>query len=417
MELKSLADTLVYFEEVFEKGRGGLSQDALSILQILVILEVIFAGIYMAFGGAEFRGLAKKILIIGFFFWIIRDYTGLLQKVLDGFLYAGARAAAGSTADINALRRPDEIFNTGLDLLTPAVNKVTQSTGVFGIPSIDGIILLFTIFVAVLCFGVIAIHVFITYLEYLLVTAAGLILLPFGIFRPTAFIAERVFGAIIAYGIKLMILALIVTVATGFLKTIALPETVGWKDSFHFLLISLALGVLSFHAPSAALALLFASPQLSAGAIRSAAGGAAVAGGTAVRSSAAAAGGGAAIGRTAIGAAGAMAGGWAAASASKDGGSGGEKSTGSKAMSALRKTAAAAAAPITGVASNVTERFVHGKEGAPTGRRQTMLANGMSPTQGGVVGSFRRGKFSIPQYRTALRGAKAKDAKPGGKES
>ena len=55
-------------------------------------------------------------------------------------------------------------------------------------------------------FFMLAIQVFITYLEFYLVAALSLVLVPFGVFKHTAFIAERAFGSVVSFGVKLMVL-------------------------------------------------------------------------------------------------------------------------------------------------------------------------------------------------------------------
>ncbi len=419
MALPSLTSALKYFERVFDQGRGSLEQDALNLLHMLVLLEVIFAGIYMALGSStESKAIARKVIIIGFFFWIIQNYQSLLQTVVDGFLYAGNRGAAGTANNLSALRDPDMIFRHGLTLLKPAVDKLfaVWSQSFFGILTPDSIMLLIVIVVSVFSFGLISIHVFITYLEYLLITAAGLILIPFGVFKPTAFVAERVFGAIIAYGIKLMVLALIVSVTEQFLGTISLPATVTWQEAFEFVIISLALAMLSFHAPSAALGLLSASPQLSIGAVTStAAAGAAAAGGVGAVASA---GMGAAAGAARITstAAGAMKGGFDGAMSKekalqqKASESGTKRS---KALTALKVGTGMVTGPAMAMASNAVERLAYGKEGSATGKRQTLMASGHSYTQGGAVGAFQRGQFGVPSFRKSQRSGK--DSTPSSK--
>jgi type IV secretion system protein TrbL len=86
-------------------------------------------------------------------------------------------------------------------------------------------------------------------------------------FKPTAFMAERVFGAIIAFGVKLMALALIIGISDAFLQTIAVPQTVTWQEAIELCVIALALCFLSLHAPGVAQSLLTGAPNLSFGSI------------------------------------------------------------------------------------------------------------------------------------------------------
>jgi type IV secretion system protein TrbL len=57
-----------------------------------------------------------------------------------------------------------------------------------------------------------AIQVFLSVLEYYLITAVAGILVPLGLLPQTKFLAEKAIGAVVSPGIKLMVLAFIVAV-------------------------------------------------------------------------------------------------------------------------------------------------------------------------------------------------------------
>ena len=334
------------------------------------------------------------MLLTGFLFYVLTNYTALLQNLVDGFLYAGTRATAANRISLATLQDPDRIIRRGLELMAPAKDKIFAewSTGLFGSPSVDVILLLFVLIVSFICFAVMAIQVFVTYLEYLVISAAGFILLPFGVFKPTAFIAERVFGALIGFGVKLMVLAVIIGATDQFLATMSLPGEVTWQQAFEFLSISLALAFLSFQAPATALSLLSGSPNLSLASVVGAAGaGAALGSGAAQTTAGVAKAGATALGLAVGGGAGAIRAGSTATTKLGQ--------TGQKAENAVRAAAGAALGPVSGGLANTSERILYGKSGGPEGRDASLARNGYSPEQGGIVGAFNRGKFAVPQYR------------------
>jgi type IV secretion system protein TrbL len=66
-----------------------------------------------------------------------------------------------------------------------------------------------------LAFFVLAIQLFITLIEFKLTTLAGFVLIPFGLFGKTAFMAEQVLGnVVISSGIKVLVLAVIVGIGS-----------------------------------------------------------------------------------------------------------------------------------------------------------------------------------------------------------
>ena len=411
MELPTLTNVLIFFEDAFSAGRTGLFPDAQRLMHIFVVLEVAFAGLYLALGSsADIRAIAKKMLVIGFFFWFLTNYGDILRFVVDGFLYAGEKAGSGTTVNFATLRDPGQVFAHGMELAQPLAAKLFSdiNSSYFGIPSVDGLMLLFCIILTVFSFAIMAIQVFITYLEYLLVATAGFILIPFGIFKPTAFIAERVFGAIISFGVKLMILALIIGVSDAFLSTVVMPPTVSWQQAVELSVIALALTFLSLHAPAVAQSLLSGTPHLSFGSI------AATGAGTSFVATRAASAITPAAGAT-LAAAGALHGGGAAAAAAM----GSVLDAGSVLGKTARVASKAAMYGVGGVGGVVSGgslesagKVIHGSGGLPNGSRNyrqqiqdpSLRSNARSSGRagtGGIVGNFNAGRFSVPQYRAA----------------
>lgn len=265
MTLPSLTNVLMFFEERLSSGRGALLGNVTSLAGTLVTFEVVFAGIYLALGtSADFKAVARKILTIGFFFYVIRHYADILRWVVDGFLFAGEKVGSGSAVSFATLRDPGQVFERGLQIAKPLIYKIFANidSSWMGLPSIDSLWLLVCVFSALFSFAIMSIQVFVTYLEYLLIASAGFLLIPFGIFKPTAFLAERVFGAIISFGIKLMTLALIIGISDAMLQTVIVSETVTWQEAVELSVIALALCFLSLHAPSVAQSLLSGTPHL-----------------------------------------------------------------------------------------------------------------------------------------------------------
>jgi type IV secretion system protein TrbL len=65
-----------------------------------------------------------------------------------------------------------------------------------------------------LAFFILAIQLFVTLIEFKLTTLAGFVLIPFGLFGKSAFMAERVLGNVISSGIKVLVLAVIIGIGS-----------------------------------------------------------------------------------------------------------------------------------------------------------------------------------------------------------
>src|SRR5260370_39125648 len=75
-------------------------------------------------------------------------------------------------------------------------------------------VLLFAWVMVLLAFFILAIQLFVTLIEFKLTTLAGFVLIPFGLFGKSAFMAERVLGNVISSGIKVLVLAVIVGIGS-----------------------------------------------------------------------------------------------------------------------------------------------------------------------------------------------------------
>jgi TrbL/VirB6 plasmid conjugal transfer protein len=123
--------------------------------------------------------------------------------------------------------------------------------------------------VVLVAFFILAIQLFVTLIEFKLTTLAGFILVPFGLFSKTAFLAERVLGNVVASGVKVLVLAVIVGIGT----TLFGEFTQGFngnqpslEDALALVLAALSLLGLGIFGPGIATGLTAGAPQLGAGA-------------------------------------------------------------------------------------------------------------------------------------------------------
>ena len=97
---------------------------------------------------------------------------------------------------------------------------------------------------------------------------AGFVLVPFGLFGRTAFLAEKVLGNVVSSGIKVLVLAVIIgigsTIFGQFTTGFNNPPTI--NDALTLILASLSLLGLSIFGPGIANGLIAGGPQLGAGA-------------------------------------------------------------------------------------------------------------------------------------------------------
>jgi type IV secretion system protein TrbL len=123
--------------------------------------------------------------------------------------------------------------------------------------------------IVLLAFFILAIHLFVTLIEFKLTTLAGFVLIPFGLFGKTAFAAERVLGNVISSGVKVMVLAVIVGIGSTLFSQVTAGSggaQIGIEDAMALVLAALALLGLGIFGPGIASGIVSGGPQLGAGA-------------------------------------------------------------------------------------------------------------------------------------------------------
>jgi len=259
-----LTTLLNAFLAVFSAGPGHLAPAAARLLFLMGGIELTLAGLWWVLKGENVLvGLLKKTMLLCLFAFFVANWTTLINSVLDGFVWSGFTAAGSSPAAGAALiKDPSAIISQAFVSTQPIANAIS-SLKFYDLGSLFmyGWAYIFTI----VAFFMLAIQVFITYLEFYLVAALSLVLIPFGVFKHTAFIAERAFGSVVSFGVKLMVLSFIIAAAGPVLAQITLPAEPTWQQAYMVLLASMAIAFLAWHAPGIAAGMISGGPSLSAG--------------------------------------------------------------------------------------------------------------------------------------------------------
>jgi type IV secretion system protein TrbL len=118
----------------------------------------------------------------------------------------------------------------------------------------------------ILAFLFLGVEIAVTIIEFHLVTLIALVTVPFGILTQTAFLSERAIGYVASVGVKLMAIAIIVSIGETIFAQFTVSASPTFDEDCGLLLSGLLLLVLALKVPSIASALISGGPQLSAGA-------------------------------------------------------------------------------------------------------------------------------------------------------
>lgn len=272
MEGVSVVDSfLEVFTRYIDSGFGLLGGDVAFLATTLIVIDVTLAALFWAWGADDdiIARLVKKTLFVGVFAFIIGNWNTLARIVFESFAGLGLIASGGSLS-AGELLQPGRIAQVGLDAGRPLLEAIGELMGFvsFFENFLQIVILLFAWIIVLLSFFILAIQLFVTLIEFKLATLAGFVLVPFGLFGKTAFLAERVLGLVISSGVKVLVLAVIVgigsTIFGEFTAGFAGEPTI--QDAMAVVLAALSLLALGIFGPGIANGIVSGGPQLGAGA-------------------------------------------------------------------------------------------------------------------------------------------------------
>ena len=403
---------LEVFTRYIDSGFGLLNGEVAFLASTLVAIDVTLAALFWAWGADDdvLARLVKKTLFVGAFAFLIGNWNSLARIVFESFSGLGLQASGTGMSAADFLR-PGRIAQTGLEAGRPILDSIS---GLMGFVSffenfIQIAILLFAWAIVILSFFVLAIQLFISLIEFKLATLCGFVLVPFGLWGKTAFMAERVLGLVISSGVKVLVLAVIVGIGSTlfgeFTRGFTGQPTI--EDAMALVLAALSLLGLGIFAPGIANGIVSGGPQLGAGA---AVGTSLAAGGALVGGVAAARLGAGALADAAAGAArgaATVAGGASTAYATGSAASGGSVAGGLSGVA--RAGSSAASSPLRRAAETLRSDFQRGSQ-AVTGGASAAAANDTATSgEPGWARAMRRRQAAREGVSTAAHALKSGD--------
>jgi type IV secretion system protein TrbL len=274
-------DILNHYLQAINQAFGLILPDVAWLLNVLIILNVVGSALVWAFSDDEVVvQLARKIIYIGFFAWLIQNWPMLTDVLARSFMFLGFRAG-GVGFPRDYVLDPGNIALRGFTASEPMMKAISDLTGpvAFFENFIQIILLSIAVAAVLIAFFVVAIQAVVSILTFKLGTLAAFVLIPFATLKPTTFIAERPLGWVVAAGVRLMILTLVVGLGDALFGRMQLdPNTLTVRQALEVALGAIVLMVLSLLATRLAGDLVAGSPTLGAGSAAIAAGGTAAVG-------------------------------------------------------------------------------------------------------------------------------------------
>lgn len=309
----ALDEFLARYTEQVGAGFPLLSGDVRGVFAALIVISLGLSGLLWAIDENDNipASLIRKLLLYGFFAWLIASWHDLTLTVVNGFAALGLKAGGGALSVGDLMHSPSKVVIDGLkvafELLKYTGRIASEGMGVGFFTHFDAILVTGLAAIGIIAaFVALGVHLAVTIIEFYIVTLIGFVTVPFGILSQTAFLSERAIGYVAAIGVKVMAMAIVISIGETLFASYTVSAEPAWGESCGLLIAALVLCMLGFRIPAIAAAQITGGPQLSAGSAASAAIGlAATVGGAAL------------AGRWAMGAAGASLGSGAKAAAAR----------------------------------------------------------------------------------------------------
>lgn len=260
------------FSRYIDSGFGLLGGEVAFVATTLIVIDVTLAALFWAWGPSDdiLARLVKKTLFVGFFAFLIGNFQRLSEIVFASFAGLGLKAS-GSNLSSEDFLRPGKLAQAGIDAGRPMLKAAAEMSGFPGFFEnfVQIAILMVAFLIVLIAFFIMAVQLFVTLIEFKLTSLAGFVLIPFGLFGKTAFLAERVLGNVVASGVKVLVLAVIVGIGSTMFDTFVSDfagRPPALEDALATTLAALSLAGLAIFGPGIASGLISGAPQLSAGA-------------------------------------------------------------------------------------------------------------------------------------------------------
>ena len=260
------------FTRYIDSGFGLLGSEVAFLATTLVAIDVTLAALFWTWGTDEdiIARLVRKTLFVGIFAYLIGNWNNLARIVFESFAGLGLKASGTALSSADFLR-PGRIAQVGIDAGRPMLEAIS---GLMGYVSffenfIQIVVLLLAWIIVLFAFFILAIQLFVTLIEFKLTTLVGFVLIPFGLFGKTAFVAERVLGNVVSSGVKVMVLAAIVGIGSTLFSQFTISASgaqISIEDAMALMLAALALLGLGIFGPGIASGIISGGPQLGTGA-------------------------------------------------------------------------------------------------------------------------------------------------------
>ncbi len=258
------------FRAQVDSGFGLISGDVQAVLATLVVISIVATSLLWAIdeNSNVLASLVRKVLLVGFFAWLVTQWHALSVTVVEGFASLGLKAGGGAMSLGDFLNSPSKIVMKGIEVcvgLLDYIHKLSVGPVEF-FAHFDVILMALIACIGVLiAFVILAVEVTVVVIEFHIVTLIAFVTIPFGVLTQTSFLSERAIGYVASVGIKLMALAIVISIGSKIFDTYTVSLDPDIYEDIGLLLGAVVMVMLALKIPAIAGALISGGPQLNSG--------------------------------------------------------------------------------------------------------------------------------------------------------
>ncbi|HEY5009260.1 MAG TPA: P-type conjugative transfer protein TrbL, partial [Caulobacteraceae bacterium] len=266
----ALDDFLTKFRGQVDAGFGLISGDVSTTLASLVVISIVVTAILWAIDENQnvLASLVRKVLLVGFFAFLVAQWPTLTKTVVNGFAALGLKAGGGAMSLSDFTTSPSKVVLAGITVIKALLLYVKQIAPgpIEFFAHIDVVAMALIAAIGILiAFVILAIEIVVTIIEFHIVTLIAFVTVPFGVLTQTSFMSERAIGYVVSVGMKLMALAIVVSLGTSVFDSYTVSAAPDINEDVGLLLGAVVMVMLALKIPGIAAALISGGPQLSAG--------------------------------------------------------------------------------------------------------------------------------------------------------
>src|SRR5258708_7678760 len=262
----ALDDFLTKFRGKVDAGFGLIQGDVPATLATLVVISIVVTAILWAVDENQnvLASLVRKVLLVGFFAWLVTQWPTLTKTIVNGFAALGLKAGGGAMSLSDFTTSPSKVVLAGIAVIKALFLYVKQIAPgpIEFFAHIDVVLMALIAAIGILiAFVILAIEIVVTIIEFHIVTLIAFVTVPFCVLTHTSFMSNSAIGYVVSVGIKLMALPIVLSLGTAVFDSYTVSAAPDINEDVGLLLGPAVMVMLALKIPAVAGAPTRGGPQ------------------------------------------------------------------------------------------------------------------------------------------------------------